>query len=132
MHEIILPSGATLSIGEVSFAEAKNLYQAILKEAKLIEYKGAQELPELFKQVLCVGFSSAAIETALWGCLPRCLYNGLKIDQKTFEPVAARSDYLVICVEVMQDVCGPFMKSLFAELQRLSQTVETFLTLKPQ
>lgn len=127
MKEVTLPSGASLSIGEVSFAEAKGLYQALLREANLIQYKGAQELPELFKQILCVGFSSVAVEHALWQCLPRCLYNGLKIDNRTFEPVSAREDYLTVCVEVMSEVCGPFGKSLFAELKRLSQIVEGYL-----
>jgi hypothetical protein len=130
VKEINLPSGASLSIGEVSFAEAKALYQSLLREARLIQYQGAQELPELFKQILCVGFSSTQVEQALWSCLPRCLYNGVKIDQKTFEPVATREDYLSICVEVMAEVCGPFGKSLFAELQRLSTMVESFLVAK--
>ena len=122
MREVKLPSGATLKIGLAPFADSKALYQALLAEGKGIELNAGTDTVSLFKQFFCSGFSSKEIEQCLWKCMERCTYNGgkgdLKIDQDTFEPVEAREDFLVVCIEVGKENVSPFLKSLFVEYER--------------
>jgi hypothetical protein len=120
MKKVSLPSGATLSIGVIPFKEAKALYQALLKELKEVTLNTNMQVGDLLKDLFCISFSSPEIERALWACLSRCLYgNGegsdLKITEETFEPVAARDDYMKVCVEVTKEAVNPFAKSLYAE-----------------
>lgn len=119
MKEIPLPSGAKLSIGDIAFAEAKGLYQSILKEIKSVNFD-VNNYPSMLRDFVCLGFSSKEVEAALNVCMSRCLYNGLKIDSNTFEPSAAREDYTKVCIEVMENAIRPFMKGLSVELGRLS------------
>lgn len=110
-----LPSGAKLTIQPAPFAEAKALYQAVLDEIKHIDFSTQDEMSKLLKDLLCYGFSSKKIEAALYKCMDRVLYNGLKITDETFEPVDARGDYLVVIFEVAKENVEPFMKSLYAQ-----------------
>ena len=56
--------------------------------------------------------SSEQIEAALWPCMGRASYNGLKINPGLFENAEIRCDFL----EVMKEVLGynliPFSKNL--------------------
>lgn len=128
MKEIKLLSGAVLKITLSPFAESKALYQAILDEFKGIEIKGNPEIGEIFKNMVCMGFSSRKIESALEVCFKRCTYDcgkgALKIDKDTFEPAENRQDYTQVCIEVAKENIAPFMKSLFAEYQQLLSIVQ--------
>lgn len=128
MRKVKLPSGAELTINPASFVEAKNLYQALLKEMKEIKIDTKMEVVDLYKDLFCVGFSSSVIEDCLWKCLQRCTYDDgkkgpLKIDQDTFEPVEAREDYTTVCAEVVKDNVYPFGKTLFAEYEKFQTMV---------
>lgn len=118
MREVTLPSGAVLKITLAPFAVSKALYQAILEEAKGVTVTSTTEMPTLYKELFCMGFASKQIETCLWECFKRCTYNNgkgdLKIDAETFEPAAARDDYMSVCIEVAKDNVTPFVKSLIA------------------
>ena len=57
----------------------------------------------------------------------RCLYNGSKIDNDTFEAAEARQDYIKVCAEVAKENVAPFVKSLFADYQTLSSMIESTL-----
>lgn len=128
MREIQLPSGAILKINPAPFADAKNLYQALLKELKEVQIDSKMEVVNLYKELFCIGFSSPVIESFLWKCLERCSYNrgqgDMKIDKDTFEPLESREDFMTVCIEVAKDNVNPFAKSLFAEYKRMSQAVE--------
>lgn len=129
MHEfrkITLPSGAILKVVPAPFAESKALYQAILSEVKTIALGMNAELPSLFKDLFCTGFSSPKIEAALYKCFARCLYNEQKITEDTFEPIDAREDYTSVCVEVTKENIGPFLKSLYAEFKAAVQLAENY------
>ena len=123
MAEVKLKSGNTLSIGLVSFEDAKNLYQVILDEAKLSKLNSMDEVTNAFKDIFCTGFSSKKIEAALWVCFKKCIYTDkrgpLKIDKDTFEDVDARADYIEICICVAKEVTDPFVKGLYAEFMKL-------------
>ncbi len=115
MRSVSLPSGATLQIGVAPFAVAKNLHQALLRELSSVQIQGEMDLVSVWKDLFCLGFSSKHIDAAMTPCLARCLYNGAKIDDQTFEPVANRDDYMTVLMEVAKENVLPFAKSLFAE-----------------
>ena len=131
MREIKLPSESVLKIYPAPFSDAKALYQSLLKELKQVPVDSKMEVGELYKQLFCLGFSSPEIEKCLWACMARCTYNSgngdLKIEKDTFEPVEARGDFMQVCIEVAKENVLPFVKSLYAEYQRLLHTAE-----KPQ
>jgi hypothetical protein len=122
MKEINLPSGAILKITLAPFIDAKALYQAVLDEIKSINIATNPDMASVFKDLACIAFSSKKIEQCLEVCFKRCTYDSgkgdLKIDQNTFEPVEARSDYMAVCMNVAKENILPFMKSLYAEYQQ--------------
>lgn len=116
-----LPSGAELAFNPAPFSDAKALYQAILDELRAVAFIGLdlddleKEVPtDLIKNLFCAGFASKKIEAALWECFKRARYNGQKITEDTFEPINAREDYSVVCVEVARENIAPFAKSLMS------------------
>lgn len=124
MQEIKLKSGATLKFGLAPFTEAKDLYQAVLKELKTVEIDETKpSQANMIKNLVCVGFSSREIESALVKCLSRCLYNGTKITSDTWEDERAREDYFEVQIEVIKGNIAPFVKSLSAELSSVYQTI---------
>lgn len=122
MKEINLKSGAILRITLSPFAESRALYQAILDEFKPLNIGAEKEFAQLFKDLVCTGFSSKKVELCLETCFKRCTYdngNGpLKIDRDTFEPEEHRQDYIPVCIEVVKENIMPFLKGLFAEYQQ--------------
>lgn len=127
MIEKKLPSGAVLKIQSAPFELARNLYQAFLEEAKAVTISTKTELASVYKDLICVGFSSKKIEGILWECFKYCIYNNgkgdLKIDKDTFEPISAREDYLTVCMEVAKENVAPFLKSLSAEYAQILKMI---------
>lgn len=130
MKEVTLPSGALLRIGESPFEDSKDLYQAILDEAKMvkIDVGSVHVMSNVYKDLFCYGFSSKRVEACLWKLFERCLYEGHgktgKIDKDTFQPKPTRADYIAVCVEVAKENIDPFLKGLFAEYEKLFQEIE--------
>lgn len=123
MKEVQLPSGSILEIKDTPFAESKALYQSILEELRGVKLNAQLDHIDFIKDMLCMGFSSKKVEVALNVCLQRCLYNGLKIDKDTFEPVKAREDYSKIYISVIEENITPFLNGLSVELNRLLDLV---------
>lgn len=120
MTEIKLPSGAMLMINPAPFADAKALYQAMLKEVKQISFDPKTDIDtEFIKNVFCTGFSSEIIEAKVWECMKRCTYNKEKLVPDIFEPVEARDDYFTVCFEVAKENIAPFTKSLYAQYSHI-------------
>lgn len=117
--EIELPSGAVLKIYPAPFADSKALYQAMLDEARGVQITKDNELGNMFKDFFCIAFSSKKVEACLSECLKKCTYNDLAIAKDTFEPLDARADYTMVCMEVAKENVAPFAKSLYAEYQRI-------------
>jgi hypothetical protein len=128
MREVNLPSGAVLMVMPSPFGTAKTLYQAILKEVQGIAISSTMEMATLYKDLFCKGFTSPAVEAALWECMKRCTCDQgkgqLKITPDTFEPVERRDDFMKVCVEVAKENVMPFMKSLYAEFGSLFGATE--------
>lgn len=129
MKEVKLPSGAVLRLNHSPFKEANDLWQTVLEEMKPVSVGMRDELPKLFKDILCYGLSSRKIQSALNECMKRCQYcdgrGELKIDGDTFEPLESRQDYLVVCKEVMEENLSPFGKSLMQLYSQILETVES-------
>lgn len=119
---VTLPSGAILKLQPAPFAEAKALYQALLKEAKAVKVGEDTEIGfDLLKNILCTSLSSPDIEKALAKCMKKALYNDLPMNDGTFEAVESRQDYVQVMFEVAKENVLPFFpKSL---LSRLSDVV---------
>lgn len=116
MREITLPSGAILKIQPATFAEAKDLHQAILEEIKQIRYDGPFHSFNFFKEAICSLFSSKNVQKYLEKCLKRCLYNDFRIDDSTFEKKETWVDYTDVLHEVGKENIDPFMDRLCALL----------------
>lgn len=115
MKEVSLPSGAVLKITPAPFSDAKELYQAVAREVRTVHLNNKMEMAEVYKDIFCAGITSREVEACLWKCFQKCLYNDLKIGKDTFEPVQAREDYTMICMEVAKENIHPFVKSLLSE-----------------
>lgn len=128
MREVKLPSGAIMKIHLAPFVDAKNLYQALLRELKEVQLNTKMELASVFKDLFCIGFSSPEIEAYLWKCFERCTYNAgqaeLKMTPFVFESEDSRGDFMTACMEVAKDNIGPFVKSLYAEYGRMSAMID--------
>jgi hypothetical protein len=119
MREVKLPSGAILRVVEAPFVESNALHQAVLAELKGVPFGENTGMEMIMKELVCAGFSSKAIEKALFKCMERCLYipegeNPDKVNYATFDPAERRGDYVQVCMEVATDNIGPFLKSLYA------------------
>jgi len=103
----ILESGAELTISLASFAEGHRLFKAVTRELQNINLN-EDTVQKLSMQLI----SSEAIEQALWPCMGRATYNGLKVTPELFENAETRCDFL----EVMKEVLGynliPFSKNI--------------------
>jgi hypothetical protein len=123
-----LSSGAELKITLAPFTDARALYQAVLEEAVRVKCDPQQDLDtNFFKDVFCIGLSSKKIEAALWKCMEKVLYNGMKITDETFEPEAARGDYLEVCAAVAEENIRPFVKNLSAKFSPMLEKLKSAL-----
>lgn len=117
MREQILASGAILKIQMAPYRPAKTLFDAIVREAKSSNISFDTELDVNFIKNICLGVvSSPEVEKSLWPCLAHCTYDGLRINEDTFNSLQAREDFLEICMEVGKENVLPFAKHLYAKL----------------
>lgn len=124
--KIKLPSGAELEVWVSPFEKSKALYQALLEEVKEMKLDpNASVDVNFYKDLFCMGFSSKKVEACLSACFEKATYNGKRISSDTFEPVAARQDYLEACFEVAQENVAPFMKSLYAKYETILEKMKS-------
>ena len=120
-----LPSGAELVIQLAPFTDSRELYQAMMEEAKGLKIEGKTDLDyNFFKDIFCTALSSKKIEKAVWKCAAKATYNSLRVTEETFEPAEARQDYLPFLFEVAQVNVEPFMKDLYAKYGHILGTIK--------
>ena len=102
-----LSSGSLLVVTPAGFKEAHDLFKVVAKEVSLIDF----ENDTVGKLDLCLT-SSEAVGAALWPCMNRATYNGLRISPELFENDEARSDFLIVAKEVLVFNLTPFLKGL--------------------
>ena len=123
---------AELKITLSPFSISKALYQAVLVELRALTLAPNTELDmAFFKDLVCTGFSSKAIEAALWKCMERATIDGLKVSEESFEPADRRGDYPVVFFEVARENIAPFVKSLLSEFGPMLSSVGVDPTLRP-
>lgn len=128
MKEYKLPSGATLRLTLAPFAQARELYQSVLDEAKIIKLDLKTELDaDFFKTIFCSLLSSKKVEDKIWACLEKCLYNNFKVTLETFEPEEARQDYVELMFIVGRENILPFTKGLSARYGLQLESIMTAL-----
>ena len=125
MKKIILSSGSTLEITIGSFVESRDLFQALMSESLPIKFNDDQDINiNMFKDILFTALSSKKVESALWVCLKRVLYNKEKVTESIFDNNEdARADYLEICFYVTKENVFPFTKNLYAKYYPMLQQV---------
>lgn len=122
-------SGAILDLNIAGFAESHRLMKAVAKEFGSVKFSTGEtdlkkimsmnlndEMLNSLKDLVAQFLSSSEIEAALWPCMSRCTYNGLKIDAATFEPEKSREDFIEVAKEVLVLNLRPFSKSLLSLL----------------
>lgn len=128
-REVRCPSGAILKIQLAPFKASKDLYQVLLVELHNISLSSQMEMANVYKELICRGFSSPAIELSLQECFKSCTYDNGSGEQKitpdTFEAVSAREDYMLVCTEVTIENVAPFMKNLSAVSSRIMSLAGT-------
>ncbi len=122
-RKVKLPSGAELDVDISEFENSKDLYMIMAEECVELKLDPTVQVHDvnLYKSVLLKMLSSKKIEAALWKCMNRSTYKGARITQDTFEPAAARGDYLTVCFEVAVENVGPFVRPLFARFADMFQ-----------
>ncbi len=124
LKEVTLPSGANLKMNPAPFKDAHALFQSFLifqsamKDFYPVEVLEEQDQKKAVRALVPWSLSSPAVHAALTACFKRCLYRDLPINEKTFEPVEARGDFIEVCTEVAAENLNPFMKGLWQELSR--------------
>lgn len=126
---ITLKSGSQLAIGVAPFATGNKLLKTIARE--LASVRVDFDLSNLsnptnrdldsVKNAAFQLLQSDAVETVLKECMARCLYNGQRITETTWEDENARQDYLPVAWEVMKANLLPFLKSLGLSFSAKSQ-----------
>lgn len=137
--EFNLPTGAKIQITVAPFADAHALLKAIMRSVKGMDFPqsildtdmslaGAMGNPQLLSKIIDKILSIAVsdeVEQALFKCMERATYNGLKIDRRLFDDPnvteSLREDYYSICFKVIEANCKPFFKKTFSELSALTQ-----------
>lgn len=125
MNEIQLPSGSVLKVTPLPFQEAVEVKQMIADELSRIEVDlsgiNIVKITEVdvlrFSKPMMQILSNKKIATMAQRCFKRCTYNGIKIDENTFEDVAARQDYLPCCFHALRENLTPFFASLLSSLK---------------
>lgn len=120
---ITLPSGAELNVDTLPpFADSEALFKAVMKDILLLIPSDRELDQSVIKDFICRGLVSSDVRSALWKCMERVTYNGLKINKDTFEPEDARQDYMEVLWQVAERNIAPFLKGLFARLNTLPET----------
>lgn len=120
-----LQSGRELKITLGSFGEGEDLWIALNKEFRSVNFGSHVELDtNLVKEIFCMANSSREINACLKPLLKRCLYNNDPIDDQTFEDIEAREDYLEICEMVAKENILPFAKGLLRKYGAVIQQLK--------
>jgi hypothetical protein len=129
VKEVKLPSGSTVSFNDppAPWEESQALYEALLEEGKRVRVSDADEIFNVMKDVFCTAYASRSVKMAMKPLLARVLYNGAKITDATWEPVAAREDYYDLITEVAKENIAPFVKPLMQQFSPILAKIRSFL-----
>jgi hypothetical protein len=117
-----LKSGHILTVSLAPFSDANKLLKTVARELTAVSFDldlGNVDLAKIapkdintLKNAAFQLLQSEAVETALFKCMERCLYDGQRITRETFDGPEARADFLPVAWEVMKENLTPFFKNL--------------------
>lgn len=116
-QEFVAPSGAKIVINVADWQDAKRLKKAIQKElaASGVSIDLKADISRLIAAVVSVD-ASDAVDAAFVPCLARCLRDGQKITDATFNDVKAREDYYEIIYRCAEANLAPLVRGLISLL----------------
>jgi hypothetical protein len=126
MEAIRLPSGASLEITLIPYEDAWAVTQMVSDELKGIDFDvnsidwAEPVKTDAFKlkgPILSILANKKIIE-AFKLCRDRCLYNGQKIDNFTFEKKETRQDFIPVVFYVIKENIAPFFGGLISFFQK--------------
>jgi len=94
-----LPSGSELEVTMGSLKECDDLLSAVLSISDEVN-------------VDATVLASQKVRDAVWVCLGRALYDGQKVEKKTFEAEEKRQDYIPMMLAVLNYNIAPFFAGL--------------------
>ena len=122
-------SGADVKINMADFITSMKLKKAIQKallvnkiDIASLDFSELKSgaISSIFELVLTAD-SNEEVENAVFKCLARCTYNGMKIEVSTFEPMEAREDYYEVIIACLKENLSPFFKPLLSKLNALQE-----------
>ena len=127
-QEIVLKSGAKLEVTVSEFQKAKALQDALLRAAKGAPLSSEfleQDLGAL-KDLLIQVATSEEVDKALFACLEKCSYKGVRVTRALFDDKdlaeEARADFYDMAWNVVKVNCGPFFKQALSLLKASQKT----------
>lgn len=125
MTEITTQSGAEVVINSAPFKDAMALKNAFERELaktdiKLDKLDLKSDITAISSIIFAIDSSDKIFE-AVFKCLSRCTYDGVKITESIFEPEEARGDYYEIVIECVKVNLAPFFKGLSSRLKSLGK-----------
>ena len=125
-EKVKLPSGTELDITLLPYEDAwevQSVVATVLEQMK-IDLKGL-DLKNLlatdmlqFKGPILHLLSSKDVKDAAQKCFVKCTYSNRRIDSQTFEPKAARGDFIPAMFHVLKENISPFFGGLLSILQK--------------
>jgi hypothetical protein len=121
IKEITLNSGKVLKVDLCEFEIGKDLFQAVMEEIKALKMdENASIDVNFYKDLFCAYISSKRIESCVWRCFDKVIYDNMKVNKDLFNTnLQAREDYLDIVWEVAKENLAPFTKNLYAQFSRI-------------
>lgn len=120
-----LPSGAYLDVTPLSYAQAWDVAQTMMREVQKLELdlRGMDFEALLvsdivmFKGPICALLGSPVMQNMVKLCFGKCCYNQVRIDDTTFEAVEKRGDFLFCAFYALRENVYPFFGSLVSYLK---------------
>lgn len=128
MRKVTLKSGKEVELGRAPFKEARALFSAFAEEMRGLKFDPGAEMDiDFIKNLLCTGVYSKKVDDALWPCMIKSNYMGVKIVQGTFDQEGAVEDFLEISYLVAWENVSPFLKNLYAQYESVLKEVKAKL-----
>lgn len=123
-----LPSGAELEVTLLDFEPAFEISQTVTKflglldvDLKALEVEKWKSINDIdvnaIKRPLAQILSNSDLTKAANKCLAKCLYNNVRINEKTWNAPEARKDYYHAMFYALKDNIYPFFEGVFSSSQ---------------
>ncbi|MCK4786005.1 MAG: hypothetical protein KAV87_19770 [Desulfobacteraceae bacterium] len=132
------PSGATVEVTLSDYATSFDLMKAVLKAmrqggvgSKLPPNLQLTDISKIAQSdisslggmadVIIDVITSPEVDTLIFKCMERCIYDGEKVCKGTFEKETRRGDFLFVAYEVGKININPFLSHLLSGLKTAFQ-----------